>query len=110
MTRWMRFFIVLIVGLGLGLLYGWVVNPVEYINTTIDSLREDYKADYVLMVAEVYESGQNLEWAMNRLVLLGDESPQSSVADALDFGAQAGYTSRDMERLNELNIALGGID
>jgi hypothetical protein len=35
-----------------GLLYGWMVNPVRYVNTTPDTLRADYQLDYVLMVAE----------------------------------------------------------
>ncbi|MBS1250551.1 MAG: hypothetical protein MAG431_02145 [Chloroflexi bacterium] len=110
MTRWTRFFIVLIVGVGLGLLYGWVINPVEYVNTTIDSLREDYKADYVLMVAEVYHANQNLEWALNRLALLGYETPQDGLEAALTFAAQAGYSSSDLDLLKELNAALGGND
>ncbi len=108
MTRWTRFFIVLIVGIGLGLLYGWVVNPVEYVNTTIDSLREDYKTDYVLMVAEVYHTNQDLEWAMNRLALLGDETSQASLEAALDFAVQAEYASSDLNLLKDLNAALGG--
>jgi len=110
MTRWTRFFIVLIVGIGLGLLYGWVVNPVEYMNTTIDSLREDYKTDYVLMVAEVYHANQDLEWALNRLALLGDETPQASLEAALDYANRVAYTSRDLSWLKDLNAALGGRD
>jgi hypothetical protein len=46
MSRWTLFFIVLLLGLGLGLLYGWVINPVSYQDTTLDTLRIDYKTDY----------------------------------------------------------------
>ncbi|RLD05602.1 MAG: hypothetical protein DRI56_09275 [Chloroflexota bacterium] len=108
MTRWIRFFIVLIVGIGLGVLYGRVVNPVEYVNTTTESLRSDYKTDYVLMVAEVYQTDQDLRWAMNRLALLGCETPQACVETALDFAVQSGYAAPDLSLIEDLNFALGG--
>ena len=63
--------------------YGWVANPVRYVDTTPDSLRSDYKADYTLMVAEVYQQEQNIGLAARRLGLLGDESPVISVRAAL---------------------------
>ena len=51
MLRWFLFFLSIALGLAAGLYYGWVINPVEYVNTTPDTLRVDYQADYVLMVA-----------------------------------------------------------
>jgi hypothetical protein len=50
------FLVAIIVGLIGGMYYGWIVNPVKYVNTTPDTLRYDYKADYALMVAEVYQA------------------------------------------------------
>ena len=32
MSRWVKFFLVIAVGLAAGMFYGWVVNPVEYID------------------------------------------------------------------------------
>ncbi len=40
MSRWTLFILVLLLGLGLGLVYGWVVNPVSYQDTTLESLRD----------------------------------------------------------------------
>jgi hypothetical protein len=51
MSRWTRFLIAIAVGLALGLLYGWVLSPVKYVDTTPNTLRADYQTDYVLMVA-----------------------------------------------------------
>ena len=48
-SRWILFIFAILVGAGLGLLYGWVINPVDYVDTTPDTLRIDYKTDYVLM-------------------------------------------------------------
>jgi len=102
MSRWTLFLLVLVIGLGLGLLYGWVINPISYQDTTLESLRIDYKTDYALMVAEVYHHEKNLEWAMNRLTLLEDSSPLVSVENALKFASQAEYTLPDMFLLRDL--------
>ncbi|MGB2965049.1 MAG: hypothetical protein WBB69_13790 [Anaerolineales bacterium] len=106
MSRWTLFFLVLLLGLGLGLLYGWVINPVSYQDTTLDTLRIDYKTDYTLMVAEVYHQTNDLDWAMNRLTLLRDKSPLHSVDGALKFAVQAEYTLSDMFLLRDLHNAL----
>jgi len=39
MARWIRFFLAIAVGIAGGLFYGWWVNPVEYVNTSPDTLR-----------------------------------------------------------------------
>ncbi len=106
MSRWSLFFIVLLLGLGLGLLYGWVINPVSYQDTTLDTLRIDYKTDYTLMIAEVYHQSNDLEWAMNRLTLLQDKSPLHSIEESLKFAAQAEYTLPDMFLLRDLHNAM----
>jgi hypothetical protein len=110
MSRWTIFLLVLIVGLGLGLLYGWVINPVSYQDTTLENLRIDYKTDYTLMVAEVYHSEKDLEWVLNRLTLVGDASPLASVENALRFASQAEYTLPDMFLLRDLHNALKEIN
>lgn len=106
MTRWTLFFIVVLLGLGAGLFYGWVINPVTYQDTSLQTLRTDYKTDYVLMVAEVYNEGQDLSWVTDRIDLLGASTPMESVDQALSFASQAGYTLPDMYLLRDLKNAL----
>ena len=48
MSRWTLFLLVIILGLALGLVYGWVINPVSFQDTTLNNLRIDYKTDYTL--------------------------------------------------------------
>jgi hypothetical protein len=96
----------MLLGIALGLVYGWVVNPVSYQDTTLQALRIDYKTDYTLMVAEVYHREGDLEWALNRLTLLGDANPQTSVENALIFASQAEYTLPDMFLLRDLHNAI----
>ncbi len=110
MSRWTLFVLILLLGLGLGLVYGWVVNPVSYQDTTLDSLRIDYKTDYTLMVAEVYHQDDDLDWALNRLTLLEDKSPIISIENALKFASQAEYTLPDMFLLRDLHNALKELD
>lgn len=108
MSRWTLFFLVILLGLGLGLVYGWVINPVSFQDTTFSSLRIDYKTDYTLMVAEVYHQDNDLEWALNQLTLLEDPTPLDSVDNALRFASQADYTLPDMFLLRDLHNALVG--
>src|SRR5512143_844997 len=81
--RWLLFALSIVVGVGLGLLYGWVISPVQYVDTTPSTLRADFKADYTLMVAETYESDQNVEQAARRLANLGSQPPAQIVAEAI---------------------------
>jgi hypothetical protein len=107
MSRWIRFFIVLAIGFGIGLLYGWVIDPVEYVDTLPESLRDDYKTDYVLMVAEEYQSTRDLATARQRLSILGDASPENLVEGAMFFAVQSGYTPTDLGLLRDLSDSLG---
>ena len=106
MSRWVRFLIVIAIGFALGLLYGWVIDPVEFIDTTPHTLRADYQADYVLMVAEIYGAEQDPQSAVMRLTFLGDPSPVDSVENALSFATDAGYAAEDLRLLRDLSDAL----
>lgn len=106
MARWFRFFVILFLGGGIGLIYGWVINPVEYVDTSPGSLREDYKTDYVLMVAEVYQKEQDLDLALERLAFLGDAEPETYVDIALYFAVQSEYSSSDLRLLRFLGDGL----
>lgn len=101
-----RFLVGLVLGIGLGLLYGWVIRPVEYVNTTPDSLRADYRADYVLMVAEGYAGDGDLALAQVRLAALGPQPPSQLVVDAIGYGIDHDFARADLEMLNRLAIAL----
>lgn len=103
----MFFFLSILAGVGLGLLYGWVISPVQYVDTSPDTLRADYRADYVLMVAEIYQAEQDSEQAIRRLGLLGGALlPPEIVAQALQFAQVNEYDSRDILLLQNLAVAL----
>ncbi len=104
--RWLFFIFSIILGIGIGLFYGWVISPVEYVDTTPDSLRIDFKADYVLMVAEIYDTEKSLPAAAERLALLGSTPPVELTTQALDFARQNGYGPADIRLIENLVFAL----
>lgn len=106
MGRWIGFLIVIVIGAAAGMLYGWVINPVEYVNTAPDSLRIDYKTDYVLMVAEAYRVENSIQLAARRLALLGSDPPVEIVQEAILFATQIGYAPNDLDLMNGLEEAL----
>jgi hypothetical protein len=105
-SRWIRFFLVILVGIAGGLAYGWVLNPVKYVDTTPDTLRVDYKSDYVLMVAEVYRANSDIAQAEKRLALLGETPPGEMVLQAILFGEQNHYSDADLALMRALADAL----
>jgi hypothetical protein len=100
------FFIMIALGAVAGMLYGWVINPVKYVDTSPASLRADYKADYVLMVAEIYSSDGSLEQAARRLAVLSSLPPARVVADALLTARELQYGNADLETIDHLSQAL----
>lgn len=104
--RFLLFMIMIVVGISLGLLYGWVINPVEYENTSPDILSADYKADFVLMVAEIYRSDQDLEQATRRLAMLDSLPPARIVAEAALTAKQMSFAPSDLQIIDELARAL----
>jgi uncharacterized membrane protein len=106
MSRWLAFLLAVIIGLATGLVYGWFVNPVRYVDTVPASLRADYRADYVLMVAEAYQGEADLEAAVRRLAVLGDSPALEFVQQAMIYGAQNQYPEADMDLMARLAGAL----
>jgi hypothetical protein len=103
MSRWSKFLIALILGALAGLFYGWVVNPVEYVDIAPQSLRVDYKTDYVLMIAEAYQVDHDMGIAVRRLARLGSTAPKEIVADALNYALQHEYASQDLSLFQRLS-------
>ena len=110
MARWIRFLIAIMVGIGLGLIYGWLIKPVEYVETTPDTLRVDYRTDYVLMAAEAYEGEKDLTLAVRRLAMLGDTPAAEMTYTAILFAQKAGYSDADMERMQSMLSALQALE
>jgi hypothetical protein len=105
-SRWVFVLLALILGAGLGLAYGWYVNPVDFFDLTPDTLRADYKADYVLMTAEAYSVEQDPGLAARRLAIFGTKSPSALAAEGLTYARANGFSDEDIALIQELVTAL----
>ena len=105
-SRWVFIVLALVTGVGLGLAYGWFIDPVDFFDLTPDTLRADYKADYVLMTAETYRLEQDPGLAARRLAIFGTQSPSAIAADGLAYARTNGFSDTDIALIQELVTAL----
>jgi len=98
--------IALAIGAVIGLVYGWVIDPVEFFDLTPDTLRADYKTDYVLMTAEAYRVEQDPGLAARRLAVFGVQSPSAIANEALEYARENSFPDSDVAILQELVTAM----
>jgi hypothetical protein len=95
-----------ILGIVLGLAYAWLVDPVTYVDTAPDTLRQDFKEQYCALVAAAFLSNNDLARARARLDLLHDPN----IAQALTILAQRalaeGRPEAESHALGLLAVAL----
>ncbi len=96
-----------LLGIVIGLFYTWSVSPVEYVNTSPDSLRADFKDAYRASIAAAYVSTGDITRAEARIALLGDNSPVDSLIIQGQRYLADGYSYADAKALAELAAALG---
>lgn len=96
----------LVAGVGLGLLIGWRLWPVNYTNTAPYQLRQDYRNDFVLMTAAAYQVERDLDAARERLALVDAEAPERPVVELTETLIAEGGRSEDVAVLVELAEAL----
>ncbi|RME32335.1 MAG: hypothetical protein D6793_11210 [Thermoflexia bacterium] len=97
----------LALGVGLGLLVGWVLWPVQYTNTAPVQLRQDYRNDYILMVAAAYHVERDLDAARGRLAQLDPEDPARPLVDLTETLIAQNGRPRDIQMLVRLAEDLG---
>lgn len=74
----------LLLGMGLGLGYAWVISPFRIADAQPSALRADFKDQFRSVVAAAYAATGNLPRAQARLAILGDANP----VEALNAQAQ----------------------
>jgi hypothetical protein len=101
----------LIIGLGAGLIYSWILAPIHIVEAEPALLRADFKDQYRSVIAAAYNTTDNLPRAQARLALLGDPDP----VEALNAQAQRmradGVSGNQFERPDQvaaLALALSG--
>jgi hypothetical protein len=66
----------LILGILLGVFYGWVINPVQWTDAAVEHLRIDLKEDYLRMAIDSYAVNKDAQLAQQRYTQLGDSAEQ----------------------------------
>ncbi len=62
----------LIIGLAIGIFYGWVVNPTRYVDISPQSLHRDQKMQYVLLAAQSYQANEDIGRSYARIKQMMD--------------------------------------
>jgi len=96
--KWVLAGIAIVVGITLGVVYAWVINPVEWVDGVPAQLRQDLRVDYLRMVIDSYSVKLDPEVAKERyeslgetrgdiLAMVGEEPGEVSPGDIQKFQA-----------------------
>lgn len=96
----------LLLGAVLGVAYAWMVQPVEYINTSPASLRSDFKDRYRALIASAYMANSDLVRARARLELLQDADVYQALAEQAQRTLAEGRSPEEARALGLLAVAI----
>lgn len=105
-SRLISFFIAILLGVVGGLVLGWRYLPAAVNYTNLPDLRQDYKADYVLMVAEIYSTDGNIENATALLKKLDPANPLRAVEQGLLTAQQIGFAKWEISLITDLEAVV----
>ena len=111
LNRYIWFLLMIIIGAGVGLYYSWFIKPPEFVDAVFINLRQDYKCDYILMVAEIYDMDHNRLEANHRLddILDQNETKEWLVQNAIKNAEGLGYDPVDLRKMNQLFEVITGL-
>lgn len=110
LTRFFRFLVMIVIGGAAGLYYAWYIKPAEFVNAALFNLRTDYKTDYVLMAAEIYDQNHDRYQTLlqlDRILSPGEQTidiVELAIRQAEDFG----YDPIDLEKMRRLKEMVTG--
>ncbi len=105
-SRFFWFLFSILLGATAGLVIGWYLSPAPMGDVSPGALRSDYRTDYVLMVAQIYDAEKDLSKANQRLEFLQGETPARLSQIAVIKAGELGYDRRDLELLARLAQAM----
>lgn len=97
------FTLAIILGIGGGLAFGWLVMPPKApSNAPMERLRVDYETDLVLMTAEFFEGEPDTLLALDQLAKISPVDPLTLVGNSLSYASQIGYPQTDLQLIEHL--------
>lgn len=82
--RWSLAAVALVAGIGLGLLFGWVIYPVQWVDASAEHLRADLRSSYLRMAIESYAASDDAETLLSRYQDLGRYADEALTAIGAD--------------------------
>jgi hypothetical protein len=98
----------LVVGIGVGLVYAWMISPLRVTNADPGTLHEDFKNQYRSAIAAAYAASGNLPRALARLQLLKDPDPLEALNAQAQQVLARGESARVADQVAALAVALEG--
>lgn len=96
----------LVLGIILGLIYGWWIDPVYYTTTDPKLLRSDFKDRYRALIATAFLVNQDIGLAQKRLELLGDEDSVVALTLQAQRAIAENRSEAEIQALSYLMMAL----
>ena len=103
-TRRLLFFLLaILIGVGAGLAFGWtMMPPAAPTNAPLGSLREDFKTDLVLMVAEDFQTEPDSMQTLTQLDKLDNGDPITLLGKSIQYAEEIGYAEEDLSLMRNL--------
>jgi len=106
-TRVLLFILMIAVGAGAGLAYGWLLKPAAAPQEAdLSRLRADFKTDLVLMAAEQFAETQDPLLALDELAKVEPKNPYSLLVNAINYAQEVGYQPEDLAKMQALIDAI----
>lgn len=96
----------LVIGLAGGILYSWLVAPVQFMDTDPASLHPDFRAEYRALIALAYLSDGDAGRALVRLELLRDQDPTAVLESQAKQAQKNKRPEREIQALAALAAEL----
>ena len=95
-----------VLGIILGILFAWVISPVKYVDTAPESLKDEFKDQYRVLIASAYVANGDLVRAKARLELLGEADIYLVVAEQAQQMLAEGGSVEEAQALGRLALSL----
>ena len=107
MKRLLAFLIGIAVGIGLAMLVGWVLFPMQREEILPSSMRADYQVEYLRLVAISYGADGDLALAEQRMKALGDDPFSAPLVEVTERWIEEGRSEELIVPFVRLARALG---
>jgi len=97
----------LVVGLAFGLLFAWVISPVQWTDASPSLLSEPYRLDWMRMAIDSYAANRNADLALSRYQAVGEAGPATLQGVAADPGSVGATAIQNFNAV--ISILQGGV-